>query len=148
MNSKGTLKMPVRDIRFWKKISKQKKLPYRSGLAEGRSNLNRRPNRDGTRNSLLWIAVVKNGCCCQYPSGEAWRNYNVVILNRLISCDQDRIWLAKMDIKWTVGVLQRVRPFYLYQFHHVSLNSEVDWCRKPHIWYPQPIRLTCKQIMK
>lgn len=136
----------ARKLRFWKKLSiRHTHIPNRSGLAEGRSNLSGRPNWDRTRNSLAWIAVVKNGCCCQYPSGEAWRNYNVVILDRLISCDQDRIWLPKMNIKGSVGILERVRPFYLYQLHTVPLNSEIDRSCKPHIWYPEPIRLTWKK---
>ena len=49
-----------------------------------------------------------------------------------------------MDVKGVIRVLQCMRSFHLNKFHFVSLNSEVNGCRKPHVWYPKPICLACK----
>jgi len=69
---------------------------------------------------------MKNGSCCEYPSGKSCRDNNVVILDRLISCDQHGIGLSKMDVKGSVGVLEGMRSFYLHKFHSVPLDSKVD----------------------
>lgn len=134
-----------------KKIDSMKNkilVPNGSGLVEGPSNLIGRSTWDGTRNSLLRITVMKNGCSGENPRGEARRNNNVVILSRLISCDQDRVGLPKMDVKGGICILKCMRSFNLHQFQRVALNSEVNGCCEPDIWYPEPISPSCKQITK
>lgn len=69
---------------------------------------------------------MKNGSCCENPSGESCRDNYVVILDRLISCDQHGIGLSKMDVKGRIGVLEGMRSFYLHKFQTVALDSKVD----------------------
>lgn len=52
-----------------------------------------------------------------------------------------------MDVKRGICILESVRSFYLHQFHHMALNSEVNGSWKTHIWNSEPICLPWKQIL-
>lgn len=121
-----------------------KRAPNCSGLEDRWNNIKSRARRNGTRYPDAWIAVMKNGSCCEYSSGESRRDNYVVILDRLVSRDQHRIGLPEMDVEWRISVLEGMRSFYFYKFQWVSLDSEVDGCCEPNIWYSESICLTCK----
>lgn len=121
-----------------------KRVPDSSGLKDRWSNIKSRSGRSRTGYPDPRIAVMKNGSCCVYPSGESRRNNYIVILDRLISCDQHRIGLSEMDVKWRISVLEGMRSFDLHKFQCVPLDSEVNRCCEPHIRYPESICLTCR----
>lgn len=121
-----------------------KRVPNSSGLKDRWGNIKGRPRRNRAGYPNAWIAVMKDGSCCEYSSGESSRDNYVVILDRLISCDQHRIGLSEMDVEWRISVLEGMRSFYFHKFQWVSLDSEVDGCCEPHICYPESICLTCK----
>lgn len=127
---------------------KHEYVPNGSSLKEWSSNVCGRSKRDRARNLSEWVAVVKNCCCGKYPSCKPCWYYDVIVLRRLISSDQHRIRLPKMDVKWCIDILKCMRAFYFYQFHFMPLNSEVNGCCKPHIWYSKPICFSCIQIYR
>ena len=120
-----------------------KRVPNSSGLKDRWGKIKSRPQRSRAGYPDAWIVVMKNGSCCEYSPGEQRRDNCVVILDRLISCDQHRIGLSDMDIEWRISVLEGMRSFYFHKFQWVSLDYEVDGCCEPHIWYSESICLTC-----
>lgn len=126
-----------------KRHAQERAVPDRSGLVERRDNIKGGSRRDRARDSLKGIAVMENGRCGEDPSGESGGDNNVVILRRLVGCEQHRVGLAKVDVEGGVCVLKGVWPFDFHQFQLVSLDSEVDRCCQPHVWYPQSVSLTC-----
>ena len=120
--------------------------PYRPGLIEGWTDLGGGPSGRGTGDSTKRVTIMENGCGCEYRRGESRRNREVVVFWNLISSEQDRTGLAQMEVHGRVRVLERMRSFHLHQFHGVTLYSKVDGCCYPHIRYPEPVCLACKQI--
>ena len=89
---------------------------------------------------------MKSGGGCENLGRKTRRYDNVVILWRLVSCNQDRVGLPKMNIKGFISVLEGMSSFNLNQKHFVALYSEINSSYKPHIRYPKPVSLACKTI--
>lgn len=90
---------------------------------------------------------MQNGCCCKHLwCKTCWDDY-VIILCRLVTGDQNRVGLAQVNVKRLIGVLQCMCPFNLDQQHLVTLNSEIDRCREPDIWYAKSVSLAWPTIL-
>lgn len=120
------------------------KQPDGAGLVQRPVDLDGGPTRGWAGDWAGGVAVVKDtGAGEHLRSGETSGDDNVVVLSRLVSCEQNRVWLAHVYIQGGVGSLESVCSFHFDQLQLVVLNSEVERMLQPNIWNSKPVSFTC-----
>ena len=69
---------------------------------------------------------MENGSGGEDVSGETGGHGHEVVLSGLISFDENRVGLARMNVQPRVASLDRVCSLHLHQCHPVALNSEIQ----------------------
>ena len=69
---------------------------------------------------------MKDGTVVKDLFSEPGRNYNVVVLSRLVCSNQHRVGLTDMNVKRGIGGLDSVSPLNFNECHIVSLNPKIE----------------------
>lgn len=132
----------------WRKTIGARFLPDGSSLVKRPVDLVGWSTGNRAWNCLVGVTVMKSGSGWKDLVSETSWGHNVEILGRLIHGNKHRIGLTHMDIKWLIHGLNGVGSLYFHQLHFMTLNSEIQWILKPHIWDPKPVSFACRGTHK